>query len=227
MAGEDARERALVLGLELIIELLADPLADLLGDRLHVQSRGHPLEQAHDHLQVLQVRAHRAGDPGVLHLHGHIAAIVEGRTVHLADRGSRDGLFGKGREHLLDRLFQIVLDHLPHLLERNGGRGIAQLCQLALELVAMLLRHQTDVQEGHHLAKLHRGSLHRPEHGHDLLGGLQLAPGHRLFGGRLGAGHVDGAGAELLHRLAGGERRDRGRAPHARAWDPLALARHW
>ena len=36
--GEDAGERTLVLGLELVVELLADPLLDLLGDRLHVHS---------------------------------------------------------------------------------------------------------------------------------------------------------------------------------------------
>ena len=125
-----------------------------------------------------------------------------------------------------DRLFEVLLDHAAHLLEGDGRRGVAQLGQLPLELVAVLLGDQADVQEGHHLAELHRGALHRPEHRHDLLGGLELAAGHRLLGGLLAAGDVGGAGAELLDGLAGGERGDRRRAPHARGRDLLVLARH-
>ena len=39
MAAEDPRQRALVLGLELVVELLLDPGADLLADRLRVHAR--------------------------------------------------------------------------------------------------------------------------------------------------------------------------------------------
>ena len=39
VAAEDARERALVLRLQLVVELLVDPQADLLGDRLDVEPR--------------------------------------------------------------------------------------------------------------------------------------------------------------------------------------------
>src|SRR5207248_3164623 len=60
MAREDARERTLVLRLELVVQLLDDPLTDLLGDRLHIEARGHALEQAHDQVEVLQVGADRS-----------------------------------------------------------------------------------------------------------------------------------------------------------------------
>ena len=39
----------------------------------------------------------------------------------------------------------------------------------------MLLGHEPDVEEAHHLPELHRRALHRPERGDDLLGGLEVA----------------------------------------------------
>ncbi len=116
--AEDARQRALVLGLELVVELLDDPLPDLLGDRLHVQPGRHPLEQAHDHVQVLQVRPHRGRHARVLDLDRHLAPVlVERRAVDLPDRRGRDRLLVEVVEHLRDRLFEVLLDHLAHLLE--------------------------------------------------------------------------------------------------------------
>ena len=87
-----SRERPLVLRLELVVELLDDPLSDLLGDRLDVEARSHPLEQAHDQIEVLHVGAHRAGDAWVLDLDGALAAVVQRRFVDLSDRRRRDRL---------------------------------------------------------------------------------------------------------------------------------------
>ncbi len=153
-------------------------------------------------------------------------SFVERGAVDLADRGGGDRLLLEAREDLRDRLFEVLLDHAPHLLEGDRRRGVAQLGELALELLAVLLGDEADVEEGHHLAELHRGALHRAEHRDDLLGGLQLAAGHRLLGGLLAAGDVGGAGAELLDGLARGERGDGRGAPHARGRDLLVLARH-
>ena len=80
-----------------------------------------------------------------------------------------------------------VLDHLAHLLEGDRRRGVAQLRQLVLELLAVLLRHQPDVEERHHLPELHRSALHRPQRRDDLLGRLQLPAPDRLLGGLLAA----------------------------------------
>ena len=167
-----------------------------------------------------------AADARVLDLDRHLAPVVQRRAVDLADRRRRDRLLVELLEDLVDRFFEVVLDHLAHLLEGDRRRGVAQLCELALELLAVLLGDEADVEERHHLSELHRGALHRPERGHDLLGGLQLAPRERLLGGLLAARHVRRARAELLDRLARRERRDGRRAPHARGRDLFALARH-
>ncbi len=222
---EDARQRALVLGLQLVVELLADPLLDLRRDRAHVELGGHPLEQAHDHVQVLQVRSHRRRDPGVLDLHRDLAAVLaQPRAVHLADRGRRDRLLLELLEHRPDALPEVVLDHPPHLLEGHRRRRVAELRQLRLELLAVLLLHEAHVQEGHHLAELHRRALHRAQHRDDLLRGLHLAARQRLLAGLLAARHVGGARAELLHGLGGRQLPHRSRAAHSGCRDVL-LAR--
>jgi hypothetical protein len=84
-----------------------------------------------------------------------------------------------------------------------------------LELVAVLLGHEADVEERHHLPELHRGALHRPQRGHDLLGRLDLATLQRGVATLLAARHVCCAGARLTDRLACCKPPDFGSAPHA------------
>ena len=116
VAVVDAGQRALVLGLELVVELLHDALPDLLGDGVDVEPRGHPLEQPHDHVEVLEVRPDGRPDARVLDLDGHLAAVVgEPGAVHLADRSGRDRLLVEVLEQLLDRVFEVIFDHPPHL----------------------------------------------------------------------------------------------------------------
>ena len=168
--------RALVLGLELVVELLVDPLADLVPDRLRVHPRRDPLGEAQDQPEVLHVGAHRRSDARVLDLDGHLAAVAERRAVHLTDRGGGDRLLVELGEDVGRGFVELVLDHLAHVLEGHRRSGVAQRRQLALELVAVLRRHEPDVEERHHLPDLHRRALHRPERGHDLLGGLDVTP---------------------------------------------------
>ena len=100
----------------------------------------------------------------------------------------------------------LALDDLLHVLEGDLRRGVAQLGELGLELLAVLLGHEADVEERHDLAELHRRALHRPQRGDDLLGGLELArssAASRLL--LVGARDVRRARAELLGRLRGGE----------------------
>src|SRR5437660_5992552 len=117
VALEDARQRALVLRLELVVELLDDPLPYLLGDRLDIEPRRHALEQAQDHVEVLQVRAHRRGHARILDLDRNLAAILERPAIYLADRRRRYRLLLEGVEELRERLLEILLDHAAHLLE--------------------------------------------------------------------------------------------------------------
>ena len=79
------------------------------------------------------------------------------------------------------------LDLLGHLLPWNVGGTVLERRELALELLPVLLRHEPDVEERHHLADLHRGALHRAERGDDLLGRLDVAALQGSLGSLLGA----------------------------------------
>jgi len=98
VAAERARDRALVLGLELVVELLGDPFAQLGEDGAHVEAGGQALDQRHQHDHVAQVGLDRLGDAGVLDLDRHVAAVARGRAVDLADRGGGEGLLVEVRE---------------------------------------------------------------------------------------------------------------------------------
>ena len=117
MAAVDPRQRALVLGLELVVELLVDPRADLLADRLRIHAGGDPLGQPQDQAQVLHVGPDRGGDPRVLDLDRDLAAVEQRRPVHLADRRRGDRLLVEVLEHVLEPLAELLLDHLAHVLE--------------------------------------------------------------------------------------------------------------
>ena len=71
----------------------------------------------------------------------------------------------------------------------------------------MLLRHEPDVEEAHHLAELHRRALHRPQRGDDLLGRLEVAALERRLAALLDRAEVGRARAEVARRLPGREAR--------------------
>ncbi len=155
-----------------------------------------------------------AATPGILDLDGHAAAVGQGGAVDLADRGGGDRFLVELLEDVADAITELLFDHLAHVLEGHRGSRVAQRPELALELLAVLLGHQSGVEEGHDLADLHRGALHRPQRGDDLLGGLDVAPFERGFAALLGAGDVGGSRTGLPDRLPGGEPPDFRRAAH-------------
>ena len=183
--------------------------ADLLGGALDVEPRGDPLHQPQDDPEVLHVRPHRLGDARVLHLDRDVAPVVQPRAVDLADRGGGDRLGLERREDLLDRLVELGLDDLLHVREADLRRRVAQLAELALELLAVLLGHEPDVEEAHDLPELHRRALHRPERRDDLLGRLEVAALERRLLALVAAAEVGRARAEVARGLA----RRRGRTP--------------
>ncbi len=205
MPAIQPRDRALVLCLELVVELLVDPRADLVAHRLRVQARGDHLHEPQDDPEVLHVGADGLGHARILHLDRDVAPVVQARLVDLADRGGRDRHRVEGLEHGLDRLAVLALDDLLHVLVGDLRRGVAQLGELGLELFAVLLGNEADVEERHDLAKLHRRALHRPERRDDLLGGLELALGERLLAPLVAAGDVRRSRSHLLCRLRRGE----------------------
>ncbi len=172
---EDPRQRALIACLELVVELLVDALADLGRGRLDVDARRDRAHDPQDHPEVLHVGPDRLGHPRVLDLDRHIAAVVQAGAVDLADRGRGDRLLVELGEQVHELVLELGLDHLAHVVEADVGSGVAQGAELALELVAVLLGDQPDVEEAQDLPELHRRALHRAERGDDLLGRLDVA----------------------------------------------------
>ena len=162
-----------------------------------------PLQQPQDHPEVLHVGPDRLGDARVLDLDRDLAAVVQAargrpgrsrrrrsasrrtpRTPRRASRPSSDSI------------------DLAHVGEAHLRRRVAQLAELALELLAVLLGHEADVEERHHLPELHRRALHRPQRGDDLLGRLEVAALERLLLALVVARQVAVARAELARGLA-------------------------
>ena len=184
-----------------------------------IEARRDALHQPQDDPEVLHVRAHGLRDAGVLDLDRDVAAVVQPRLVDLTDRGGGDRHRVEGLEDVLDALAVLGLDDLAHVLEGDLRRGVAQLGELGLELLAVLLGHEADVEERHHLAELHRRALHRPERRDDLLGGLELALGQRALLALVAARDVRRARAHLLGGRRGGQPPDLRRAAQTRGRD--------
>ncbi len=177
-----AGEGALVLGLVLVVELLHHPLADLLGDRLGVEAGGEGAGEADDRAGVAEVGVERLGDPRVLDLHRDLAAVEQLGAVDLADRGGGEGLGLELGEELGERLAVVLLlQHLLDFLPGHRGRVGAQLRQLFLVDLAVLLGDELGVDEGGELAELHRRALHLAEGADHLHRRLQVALLERLF----------------------------------------------
>ena len=87
-----ARDRAVVLRLDLVVELLGDALAQLAVERLDVEPRREPLDQRQQQREVAQVGLDRLGDARVLDLDRDLVAVERDRAVDLADRGGGERL---------------------------------------------------------------------------------------------------------------------------------------
>ena len=100
------------------------------------------------------------GDARVLHLDRDAAAVVQLRAVDLADRRGGERLLLELVEDVLERLLQVGLDDLAHVVERRLRRRVAQRGELGLEALLDLGRQRAGVHERHDLADLHRRALH-------------------------------------------------------------------
>src|SRR5204862_5123430 len=149
------------------------------------------------------------------------AAVVQPGAGDRADRRGRAGCVLEGGARLLDRLAELGLAHLAHVGEARLGRRVAQLAELALELLAVLLGHEADVEEAHDLPELHRRALHRPQRRHDLLGRLQVTALERLVAPLLVTREVRRARAEMAGGLAGRQARYARRAREPGRRDPV------
>ena len=210
VVAERAVHAALVLRLDLVVELVGDALAQLGEQRLGVHPRRHPLEQRHEQLHVAQVGLDRLGDARVLDLDRDVVALVRRRAVDLADRRGGDRALVERREVLVERAAEVALGDLAHVLEGDLRRAVAQRRQALLELLALALGDEVEVDGGEHLADLHRRALHLPELLDELVGEVERAA--LVGGGRLvvGAHPVRDVRRRPLHALAAHERAEPG-----------------
>ena len=88
-----------------VVELAQERCAKLVVVRPLVERRAAGQgEAAHQHRRVGEVALQRLVHAGILHLHHHLAAVVQARGVHLPQRRGREGLLGKAGEELGGRL---------------------------------------------------------------------------------------------------------------------------
>ena len=220
VAAEDPRQRALILGLELVVELVVDPLADLLADRLRGRARARSAWPAAGSARGSACRTRTAAaTPGYWTLtatsrpscsRARYTCPIEAAAIGSSSNSANTSFSGSSSSSSIT---------LRMSLKATVGRGVAERRELALELLAVLVGHQADVEERQHLPDLHRGALHRPERGHDLLGRLDVARLERGLAALLGAGHVGRAGSRLADRLPRRQPPDPGGTPHAGGGD--------
>ncbi len=160
--------------------------------------------------------------PGILDLHRHVRAVLQRGAVHLPDRGGGDRLLAEVGEHAAEPLAQVLLDDLADLAERMGLGGGLELGELALELLAAVLRDEADVDHREGLSELHRGALHRPQHRDQPLRRLDRLAADRLLAGLLAADDVGRPGAEAPHGMRCGDAAEL-RRPRNPAAPPSAL----
>ena len=122
--------------------------------------------------------------------------------MDLPDRRGGEGLLLDRREDALGPLVVLLLEHGAHLLPRHR-RGVgAELGELLLVDLAVLRRQEVDVDEGGHLADLHRGALHLAEDGGHLERGLEVPGLEALLRLLLGANDVRRSGPGVAGGLA-------------------------
>ena len=154
--------------------------------------------------------------PGYWILTATLAAVEQLGAVHLADRGGGEGLLLELGEELGERLAVVLLlEHLLDLLPGHRRRVGAQLGELLLVDLAVLVGDELGVDEGGELAELHRRALHLAQRADHLQRGLQVALLEPLFAALLGAADVGRLGARVAGALHADDRAQLGRAPQA------------
>ena len=83
-------------------------------------------EPAHQDRRVGEVVLQRLFDPGVLHLHHHLATVVQERPMHLPERGRGERLAVESGEQLVRRAAQLRPHHLGDLGELHPLRRLRE-----------------------------------------------------------------------------------------------------
>jgi len=169
MVPVELDEDALVIGLDPVVQLLDEPFPQLRDDGRRVQSGEQHPEHLEQQVGALQVRGDGLVDARVLDLHRDGRTIVGHGPMHLADRRRRQRHGIPFGEHGPGQPTELVADHL---VDELGGHRRGVLLELGERLTDRL--GQTLVEVAGHLAELHQGALHAPEHLGDLFGAAEL-----------------------------------------------------
>ena len=202
----------LVLRLQLVVQLLGDPLAQLGGQRLHIEAGREPLDQREQQHRVAQIGLDRLRDPRVLDLDDHLVAVERRRAVHLADRRGRERVLVELGEDAGERPAELVAQQPLELCERDRRDVIAELGELCLQRVALVLGEAVELDHREHLPDLHRRSAHLAELVDELVDERRGALILRGGGALRGADPVGRAHARPPRALAGHEATDPGGA---------------
>ena len=133
VAGEVPVEGLCVLGLDPVVELLTKRTPELVDELLRVdevERADAVLGDLRGLVEETEVGLDLPRRRRPLHLDRDPATVREHRRVHLADRGGGDRRLVELEEKPLDRLSELLLDHLPHLRERDGRHLVLELSEL-------------------------------------------------------------------------------------------------
>ena len=134
------------LGLEPEVELLGEVVGEVGDDVLRGQSPAQlgQLDELRAALEDLQVGGHAAADAGPLDLDDDLLAGVQGRVVHLRDRGRREGLVLERLEQLGRLVAQLLLEQLVHFVGVGGRDRVEQAAELPRQRLAERARAGRD-----------------------------------------------------------------------------------
>ncbi len=213
--GEGVGERLLRHRLEAVVELLGRAVLELLDQRADVDPGEHGGDAPGQPGQLAEVAHQRLAGAGVLHLDGHVAAVLPPGPVHLADGGGGGGGAVQPDDLLAPVGTEGVLEDLADGLRRHRGGGVLERGEVLAVRRRDVLR-EGGLEHRQALAELHRAALELAEGAEQLLGRAlldlaqhrlgRLAPQPLAHAERLAAGVPQGQGGQAGgagHCLAG------------------------
>jgi len=159
---------AALLRLFLVVELSQEPAAQLVVVHASVECLAGDGKAAHQNRRVGEIAFQRLVHARVLHLHDHLAAILERGCVHLAERCRGDGVAIEALEQRIGLAAQLRLHDRRHLIEAHPLRRLGK--QLRHD-AACLGRQRVGIHR-QRLTELERGALELSERAEDALGCL-------------------------------------------------------
>jgi hypothetical protein len=98
-----------------------------------------------------------------LDLHGYVVAVKRRRSVDLADRRRRERALAELREHAAERSAELGSHQPLELRERDRRDVVAELGELRLQRLALVVGEPVELDHREDLPDLHRRASHLPE----------------------------------------------------------------